>query len=160
MPKILIVFYSKTGNTRRVATDLATALGADTEELIDKKNRKGIWGFITGGRDAMKENLTQIAPVAKKAADYDLVIVGSPNWGGNITPAVRTYLDTVKSEIKDYAFFVTAGGNATDELAAPARKILGKEPRAFIGFITEELKNYDAYDAKFKAFVSSLQENA
>jgi flavodoxin len=158
MPKTLIVFYSRTGNTRRVAIDLAGALGADTEELVDTKSRKGILGFITGGRDAMKGNLTRIAPLAKKAADYDLVIIGSPNWGGNITPAVRTYLDTEKSDIKDYAFFVTAGGNISQELSAPAATILGKDPSAFSGFITEELKNKERYEKKLAEFINAIRK--
>ena len=40
--KILIAYYSKTGNTERVAKDLASQLGADLEKVIDRKNRKGI----------------------------------------------------------------------------------------------------------------------
>lgn len=38
--KILIVFYSRTGTTRKVAHELQKSLKADIEELFDK-NRSG-----------------------------------------------------------------------------------------------------------------------
>ena len=36
MPGILIVYFSRGGNTRRVAEHLAADLGADLEEIVDK----------------------------------------------------------------------------------------------------------------------------
>jgi len=51
--KILITFYSKTGHTKRVATDLAKELNAmptgrqaDIDEIVDLKNRNGFLGKI------------------------------------------------------------------------------------------------------------------
>lgn len=48
--KIMIVYYSRTGNTHKVAEDMASRLGAGTERLIDRKNRKGLLGYIKSGR--------------------------------------------------------------------------------------------------------------
>ena len=33
-PKILVLYYSQTGNTKAVATEMATRLGADIEEIV------------------------------------------------------------------------------------------------------------------------------
>jgi len=57
---ILVVFYSRSGNTKKVATDIASALGADLEEIVEKKNRQGNLGWLSGGRDAMKKAQTEI----------------------------------------------------------------------------------------------------
>jgi flavodoxin len=39
----LVVYYSRTGNARFVAEKIASELSADTEEVIDSKNRRGCW---------------------------------------------------------------------------------------------------------------------
>ena len=38
--KILVVYYSKTGNTKKIGEELAKKLNADVEEVIDLKNRR------------------------------------------------------------------------------------------------------------------------
>ncbi|KKQ30010.1 MAG: Flavodoxin, FldA [Candidatus Shapirobacteria bacterium GW2011_GWF2_37_20] len=80
--KTLVVFYSRTGNTRRMGELIAQKLHADIDEIIDQKSRSGIIGWILSGRDAMKEYLTKIT-FTKNPADYDLVIVGTPIWAGS-----------------------------------------------------------------------------
>lgn len=40
MSKVLVVYYSRTGNTERAVLELAEQLNADIEKIIDCKNRK------------------------------------------------------------------------------------------------------------------------
>lgn len=47
----LVVFYSRTGNTKKVAEALARELKCDTDEILETKSRKGILGYIFAGRD-------------------------------------------------------------------------------------------------------------
>ncbi|MCK4272271.1 flavodoxin family protein [bacterium] len=53
--KSLVVFYSRTGNTRRVAEMIAQGLDAILQELVDKKSRKGPIALLRAGRDAIKK---------------------------------------------------------------------------------------------------------
>lgn len=53
--KSLVVFYSRTGNTRRVAEMIAGEMKADLQELVDKKSRKGPIALLRAGRDAIKK---------------------------------------------------------------------------------------------------------
>ena len=50
--RALVVFYSRTGNTKRIAEDISKTLNADIEELYDAKGRKGITGWLVSGMDA------------------------------------------------------------------------------------------------------------
>jgi flavodoxin len=79
--KILVVYYSKNGTTKKLAEKLADTLHADCECIIDKKKRTGLIGFLTGGRDGARKISTLIGPVSKNAADYDIVLIGGPLWG-------------------------------------------------------------------------------
>jgi len=58
--KILVVFYSRTGNTKKVGEAIAGELNCDTEQIMDVKSRMGIFGWLRSGREAMKE---VIAPI-------------------------------------------------------------------------------------------------
>jgi len=107
--KTLVVFYSQSGATRRVAQEVAKALNADVDEVIDKKSRKGVLGFLRAGYDATRGKTTEIE-FEKDPYDYDLVIVGTPIWNGRVTPAIRTYLLRNREKIKNVAFFSTCVG--------------------------------------------------
>ncbi|MEM3692877.1 MAG: hypothetical protein QXI39_02505 [Candidatus Bathyarchaeia archaeon] len=41
--KTLVVYYSRTGNTRKVAESIAQILGSDIEEVLDERKRTGVW---------------------------------------------------------------------------------------------------------------------
>lgn len=157
MAKILVVFYSRTGKTRQAATDIAADLGADSEEIIDQKNRKGLFGFLSGGRDAMKKNLTDIRPLSKDPAQYDLVIVGSPVWGGNLTPAVRTFLAWHTDKLRKFAFFITSDDTDPSLVAESAAQAAGKEPVAVTGWNTQDLKTKLTYKEKLALFTNHIR---
>jgi len=107
---ILVVYYSRTGSTRKVADYITKQLGADMEAIIDMKKRSGVFGFVIGGMDALMRKETEISEIKKDPSKYELVIVGSPLWAGNMPPAIRTYLNKYKADIKSVAFFATSGG--------------------------------------------------
>lgn len=156
--KILIVYYSKTNNTKKIGTLLAKNLHAKTEQLIDTKKRHGILGYIISGRDAMKKMTTTLDPTTKNPADYDLIIFGSPVWGWNITPAVRTYLEQHKDKIQNYAFFVTSGNTPSEKITPYFSEILGKDPIAHLGINSKEIIAPDLYNKKTDQFIKEIRK--
>lgn len=127
--KILLVYYSKTGVTKRVALTLSEKLKAVTEELIDKKKRTGILGWLKGGSDGMRKIPTEIEKLKNDPAGFDIVLVGGPLWGFNsVAPAARTYLADNIGKIKKTAFFMTRGGGKPSTAALEdLKKIAGKK---------------------------------
>mgnify|MGYP001024860621 CR=1 FL=1 len=103
--KTLVIYYTRTGNTRFIAETVAAELGADIEEVIDLKNRQGRLAFLPAGRDAMRGKETEIAQTKRTPTDYDLIIIGQPVWAGNPTPAIRTYLNKNDLSGKKVAVF-------------------------------------------------------
>lgn len=139
--KILIAFYTRGGKARETAKEISKFLKSDLDEIVDKKNRKGIIGWIYAGRDAFKKNLTEIEH-KKNPKDYDLVIIGTPVWASTITPAVRTYL--TKHKFKKVAFFTTSGSGNIKEAISEMEK-LSKKPVAVLSMVK---KNFDGETIK------------
>lgn len=63
-----------------MAKAIARSLKADIEEIKDKRNRTGVFGFLKSGYEALFKKLVDIQPINKNPEEYDLVIVGSPVW--------------------------------------------------------------------------------
>lgn len=108
--KSLIVYYTRSGNTRFVAETIAAEIGSDVEEVVDLKKRSGVLGYLSGGSAARRGKETEIAPTKKSPSEYDLVIVGSPIWAGRRAPAITTYLKMNDVSGKKVAVFFTQGG--------------------------------------------------
>ena len=54
MSRILVVDYSRTGNTHLVAKAIAHVCGADLERIREVRSRRGLWGYLRSAREAMK----------------------------------------------------------------------------------------------------------
>jgi flavodoxin len=153
--KCLVVYYSRTGNTRKVGAAIAEALGADVEEIVDKKDRSGALGFVTGARDAMLKALTEIGEPQNDPAAYDLVIIGTPVWAWTMCPAVRAYLVRVKDKLRGVAFFSTAGSTGLKGTFEDMAKLCGKEPAATLGIKEKELRG-EEWRGKVREFAGKV----
>jgi flavodoxin len=105
--RILVVYYSRTGTTRKVAEVLARLLHADLEELVDTQNRRGLLGYFRSGREAFFKRKTVLRPPERNPADYALVVVGTPVWNLSLSSPVRTYLELMRAKLPGVAFFLT-----------------------------------------------------
>ena len=131
--RVLVVFHSRSGTTRRIARAIADSLEADVEEIIDLKARAGLFGYLGAGHDAIRRRCTPIGDLARDPAEYDLVIVGSPVWAGRMSSPVRSYLDRNRGKFKSAGFFCTCGGINNDAaLFADMAEIAGCAPRAVL----------------------------
>jgi len=155
--RILVVYYSLTGNTERVAQDLAARLDADLERIEDEKNRKGLFGYLGAALDSKRERSARITDIRKYPSEYGLTIVGTPVWVWKVTPAVRAYLRMVRGRLNDVAFFITSGNTDAEKVVPAMEGLAGRKAIAFAGFNERELKTEALYDQKISAFLKELQ---
>jgi flavodoxin len=105
--KTIIIYYSKTENTKQVAKTLSSELSADLVEIKDMKPRTGFRDKIFSAVDAFRENKTETMPPKVDLEDYGLVYFGTPTWASNATPAIITIIDKCDLRGKDVVLFAT-----------------------------------------------------
>ena len=107
--KILIVYYSKTGQTEKLAKVLEDKLKnrghlVDVEKLMPLKERS-FWSWLL--LRVFKKDCDIVPPKIKDVSAYDVICVGSPNWARLALPVAR-YLSTVEGlKYKNVGFFAT-----------------------------------------------------
>ncbi len=154
--KTLVVFYSRTGTTKKVAKMLSVLLKADLEEIVDTKNRNGLINYLISAKDAIQKNYTKIK-TEKDPVDYDLVAVGTPVWFYNLPPAVRTYLFENQTRFNRVAFFCTQGSIGAEDIFKEMEELCEKTPEAVMVLTKGEVMKKE-YSKKLKEFVGSLRK--
>ena len=124
--KTIILYYSRTRRTAKVAKTLAEELGADSIEITDVKERKGLINYVKSSIDAFRNNKTNIKPEEFDLTGYDLVYIGTPTWGGKPTPAIITMINKCDLKDKDVILFTTMGRSGKNTINWMKEKIEGK----------------------------------
>lgn len=132
MNKILVVYYSRSGNTGRVAREIAAELDADCEAIVDHAERRGLRGYRRCTYEAWFGRPAQIDRPVNPIAGYDLVIVGTPIWCLSLSSPVRAFLRLHRGDIDDVAFFCTMGGSGARRVFRQMALEVGKDPRAVL----------------------------
>lgn len=127
--RTLVVYFSRTGTTRRVADEIALALDADVDVIVERRSRKGIMGYMRSAYEATRKQTVDIAHAARLPANYDLVIIGTPTWNAAVSSPVRSYLERYASSMHDVALFCTCGGRGGERVIDQMTE-LTKHPRA------------------------------
>ena len=161
--RVLVVYYSRSGNTKKACEAISRALSAAgvevvTEELIDRTDRSGITGWLRGGRDATLKRPTEIEPVQADVAAFDLVVIGTPVWAFTCAPAPRAFCEQFADQLQRVAFVATMGGSGDRGAYEAMQRCCGKPPVATLTLIDKHIRRDDAekFDAKVNSFVQEL----
>ena len=157
--RTLVVFFSLTGTTRRVAEALATTLGADLEEIRCPRYRRGFFGFFHAGYASWQNRIPDILPMKHRASGYDLVVIGGPVWAWNACTPVRAYLMREAAHLPAVAFFVTVGGVGYQQALASMEALAGRKPVATLALKEQDFKRNEdrAAIASFAALLGQKQ---
>lgn len=124
-PKMLVLYYSQTSNTKMVAQEIATKLGADMEEIIPIEPYDGDFkATIERSAKEREEGVTpEIQPLRSDVAKYDVIFLGYPVWFGTYAPPIATFLKQVDLTGKKIVPFCTFGSGGLDSSISDLRKI-------------------------------------
>lgn len=109
--KSAIIYYSYSGNTKKVAEALAEHIKQKGEaEVIELKAQDESASFFGQAARALWRKRAEIVPENFDLSKYDLVCLGTPVWAFGPAPAMNTYLDKCFGlENKEIILFTTYG---------------------------------------------------
>jgi flavodoxin len=156
--RTLIVYYSRSGTTARVGHALAQRLGTEEVVIQDMRaqGRVSIWRALL---DRLLNTLPPIAPIAAPLEGYDLIVLGTPVWGGRAAGPVRRFLNDYAPRLPAVAFFCTMGGSGAESTFEDMQSRLGRPPRASCSFDAKALDN-GSYLNALDHFVTQLTGDA
>lgn len=149
--KVLVLYYSQTSNTKTVAQEIATRLGADIEEIVPVKPYDGDFqATISRSNEERQQGKTpEIKPVKADLSKYDVIFLGYPIWFGTYAPPVITYLDQADFSGKKIVPFCTFGSGGLD---SSVKDLAQKEPKA------EILPGYGVRAARMAAVPKEVEQ--
>ena len=129
--KVLVLYYSQTSNTKTVATEIATRLNADIEEiaLVEPYDTAFQATIDRCKADREKGILPEIKPLKSNVADYDTIFLGYPIWFGTYAPPIASLLEKVDLSGKKVIPFCTFGSGG---LESSVKDLAEKQPNAKI----------------------------
>lgn len=123
--KTLIVYFSWGGNTKTVANHIYDLIGGKIVEVETVIPYPDTYEEVT--QIAPGELASDYRPELKTKVDnmdeYDTLIVGTPIWGGHLTPAMKSFLASYNLSGKSIAPFCTHGGSGTAQSVNDIRSV-------------------------------------
>ena len=119
--KTLVVYYSKTGTTRKVAQAVIAENDCDSDELsYDEK--------------------TKSFDYERDPSEYDCVILLAPVWAFSLAEPMKKYIAKHKSNIKRYGLIVTCGGFGLQGCVRNCLSSIGAKPEIALKFRSKYVK--------------------
>ncbi len=133
MSKTLVVYFSVSGVTAKVAQDLAKTVGGDlfeikpetpyTKEDLDWTNKQS--------RSSLEMADLNCRPAIEKYDEgidqYEVIYIGFPIWWGREPSVVDTFLTGFSFKGKKIVPFCTSGGSEIGDTASRIRSLVGDD---------------------------------
>ena len=126
--KVLIAYYSWSGNTKAVAEEIHKQIGGDLQAIVPVTPYSETYAVTVA--KAKQEQLSNARPAIKTQIpnidEYDTVLLGYPNWWGSYPMLIATFAENNKLDGKTIAPFYTHGGGGEQRCSSDLRKLLPK----------------------------------
>ena len=126
--KVLIAYYSYSGNTRFAAEQIQKATGGTLFEIKPVKPYPADYNACVelAKREINAGVKPELAEKVKEFDKYDVIFVGTPNWWSTMAPPVLTFLSSYDFNGKTIIPFVTHGGGGMARCESDMRKACPK----------------------------------
>lgn len=110
--KPVVIYYSLSGNTKKIAEEIHKSIGGDIAEIKTVKPYEGTYNAIVdqGHKEVNSGYSPAIEPLGVDLKNYDTVILGTPVWWYTFAPAVKTFFEENDLSGKTVYPFATNGG--------------------------------------------------
>lgn len=132
--KTLILYYSRSGNTRAACEAMRKELGADMIEIKDRNSRGPGFGIIAGMLKTILNMQTDIEPDKVDMAPYRTVVIAAPIWAAKFGLAMRSFVERNRFDGKRVIIFITADVFIEDKYQAKHKALVEKSGGTVAGY--------------------------
>ena len=112
--KTVVIYYSYTGNTKEVAQDKASKVGAELIEVLEVKRRGKLRTYLGGPLKGIRRKRVAIKQVDNNLSDFDEIIIATPIWASYPVPAFNNIVDLLPSEKQVKLIFTSKNGSSAE----------------------------------------------
>jgi flavodoxin len=156
---ILVVCYSRSGNTLRVAKAIAQELDADLAEVSESVARRGIRGYLRCCLEVLSGRLPAIQDLTSNPAAYRLILIGTPVWISNPATPIQSFVARYRDRFDKVALFCTLGGTDSAKALERLERLVGKTPCTTLAISEREIGS-EACNEKILRFAKELSAQA
>ena len=152
--KILIAYFSHSGNTKAAAEKIQKITGGDLFEITPKNPYPKEYNAVVNQGKLEKEN--NVFPELKNngnTSDYDIICVGTPVWWYTMAPPVKTFIAKNNFNGKTIVPFCTHGGGGASSTYTDMQK-LAPDAKVLAGYTSYE---NSAADGEIKKWLNNLK---
>ena len=125
--KTSIIYVSFTGTTHGIAEEISRQCGGDLIEVTSRDLLSRFFTFMARHSPGMKVRDSGIAPEKIDLSGSDLLVIGTPVWGGKPVPAIRNAVAGLCGcEGKTVIIFATCGEKPGETLPVLAQALSAK----------------------------------
>ena len=109
---ILIAYFSWGGNTRGIAEEIARQTGAELFEILMTEPYSDDYNTVLdeAQRDQKAQARPELSTHVENMSDYDIILLGYPNWWASIPMPVASFLEEYDFSGKTIIPFCSHGG--------------------------------------------------
>ncbi len=126
MSDTLIVYFSKSGNTKTIAEEIAKVTNAPLHEILTEKTypKNYVMTILESRKEFKKDERPVLvdSPIENFDA-YSRIIIGFPIWFFTCPMAVVSFLEKYNFAGKNIYPFFTSGSSGGDKAAAKIREL-------------------------------------
>lgn len=114
MSKILVAYFSHSGNTKVIAETIQVNAGGDIFKIETVETYPDEYNVVVdvAKKEQNANSRPELATRVEDMGSYDIVFVGYPNWWGTIPMGVFSFLEGYDFSGKTIVPFCTHGGSA------------------------------------------------
>ncbi|MCR4639371.1 flavodoxin [Ruminococcus sp.] len=159
MNKKLVAYFSASGNTARLAKNLAEAAGADLYEIrpavpytsadLNWQNKQSRSSVEMNDKSSRPE----LADTNAKITDYDTIFVGFPVWWYTAPTIINSFLESYDFSGKAIVLFATSGGSGINGTAKALKSSVAVDTKLIEG----KVLNSGTSAASLKDWINGLE---
>lgn len=116
--KILIICYSQSGNTHKIACEIQKQTGSELCEIFPRQPYPVNYNSLL--KQAKKEIrsgfIPHLLPLSQNPDEYDIIFAGTPNWCDTAAPPLTAFFKKYKLRDKTIIPFCTHGGGGSGHI--------------------------------------------